>query len=102
MGKTLDEVLTAMPAARQRRIRARASEMVAETTALHEDAEWFRATLKRLGHTQTSFGRWMGELGDTRPEDTIARSIRRMATGEAKVPGEMRVLLHLLVKQEFG
>lgn len=68
----------------------------------NDNAAWFRQMLKRRGHTQASFARWLAENGDTRPPVTIACGVRRMANGEAKVSGELRVLMSLLVHQQRG
>jgi hypothetical protein len=38
----------------------------------------------------------MKHLGDDRPRDNIRRNLQRMATGEARVPGEMRAMLNML------
>jgi len=65
-----------------------------------DDAAWFRQMLEELGHTQASFARWLAENGDNRPPVTIARGVRRMANGEAKVPGEVRVLMNVLLRQQ--
>jgi len=61
-----------------------------------DDAAWFRQMLEELGHTQASFARWLAENGDNRPPVTIARGVRRMANGEARVSGEMRVILSMM------
>jgi hypothetical protein len=65
---------------------------------VRDQAAWFRQALEELGETQASFARWLLENGDERPPVTVARAVRRYATGEAKVSGEMRVLLHMLRK----
>ena len=54
-----------------------------------ESARWFRAMLEELGETQASMARLMKRKGDDRQPETIARHMRRMATGEARVSGEM-------------
>jgi hypothetical protein len=58
-----------------------------------ESAAWFRAALEEIGETQHGFAKWMKRLGDDRCVDTIRRNIQRMAKGEARVSGEMRVIL---------
>jgi len=63
-----------------------------------EGAAWFRARLAEVGETQGSLAQLMKRCGDLRPEKSILRSIQRMAAGDVKVPGEMRVVLHLLAK----
>lgn len=40
--------------------------------------------------------RLMKREGDDRQSETIARHMRRMATGEARVSGEMRVILTMM------
>ncbi len=61
-----------------------------------ESAAWFRAALEALGETQSSMARLMKHKGDDRQPATIARHMRRMATGEARVSGEMRVILTMM------
>jgi hypothetical protein len=61
-----------------------------------ESAEWFRAMLEELGETQASMARLMKRKGDDRNPETIARHMRRMACGEARVSGEMRVILTMM------
>jgi hypothetical protein len=61
-----------------------------------ESAAWFRAALEALGETQASMARLMKRKGDDRQPDTIARHMRRMATGNARVSGEMRVILTMM------
>lgn len=61
-----------------------------------ESAAWFRAKLAELGLTQTSLARLMIERGDDRQLMTIQRTVGRMATGHARVSGEMRALLGTL------
>ena len=61
-----------------------------------ESATWFRITLAELGETQSSLARLMHREGDDRKPATILRTIQRMATGEARVSGEMRVILTMM------
>lgn len=61
-----------------------------------ESAEWFRERLGDLGLSQSAMARLMLERGDDRPVNTILRNLGRMASGEARVSGEMRVLLRTL------
>jgi hypothetical protein len=61
-----------------------------------ESAAWFRAVLEEPGETQASMVRLMKREGDDRQPETIARHLRRMATGEARVSGEMRVILTMM------
>ena len=58
-----------------------------------ENAAFFRSALDELGENQSSFARLMQRYGDDRQPATILRSVQRMAAGEARVSGEMRVLL---------
>jgi hypothetical protein len=67
-------------------------------TGTPESAAWFRAELEALGQTQTGFARWMQRRGDDRKPATIIRHIQRMASGEARVSGEMRVILSMMRK----
>ena len=66
------------------------------TTGNPESAAWFRAELEALGQTQSSFARWLQKRGDDRQPGTILRHIQRMANGEARVSGEMRVILSMM------
>ena len=61
-----------------------------------ESAAWFRAMLEELGETQSSLARLMHRKGDDRQPATILRTIQRMANGEARVSGEMRVILTMM------
>ena len=63
-----------------------------------ESATWFRVTLEQLGETQASMARLMKRKGDDRKPETIARHMRRMATGEARVSGEMRMILTMMLR----
>jgi hypothetical protein len=65
-------------------------------TGTPEGAEWFRAMLEEIGETQASMARLMKRKGDDRNPETIARHMRRMANGEARVSGEMRVILMMM------
>jgi hypothetical protein len=42
--------------------------------------------------------RLMKRKGDDRNPETIARHMRRMACGEARVSGEMRVILTMMLR----
>ena len=64
-----------------------------------ESAAWFRARLTELGLTQSGLARLMRDRGDDRQMGTILRTLGRMATGHARVSGEMRALLGTLVLQ---
>ena len=61
-----------------------------------ESAAWFRDKLAALGISQSALARLMLEHGDDRQKATILRSLSRMASGEARVSGEMRALLGTL------
>jgi hypothetical protein len=61
-----------------------------------ESAAWFRAMLEEPGETQSSLARLMQRKGDDRQPATIPRRIQRMANGEARVWGEMRVILTIM------
>ena len=61
-----------------------------------ESAAWFKTMLDELGETQSSLARLMHRKGDDRQPATILRTIQRMATGEARVSGEMRVILTMM------
>ena len=63
-----------------------------------ESARWFRERLAEVGETQGGLARLMKRCGDDRTEKNILRSIQRMAAGDARVSGEMRVILHFLDK----
>jgi len=61
-----------------------------------ESAAWFRERLRQLGITQNTLTWRMVAAGDDRVPSTIVRSLQRMASGQARVSGEMRSLLCLL------
>lgn len=54
--------------------------------------------LEELGETQASMARLMKRKGDDRQPATIERHMRRMACGEARVSGEMRVILSMMLR----
>jgi hypothetical protein len=60
-----------------------------------ESATEFRAFLAETGQTQWGFARALQRLGDTRQPATIQRHIQRLATGEHKLGGEMRVIMSI-------
>jgi hypothetical protein len=64
-----------------------------------ESAAFFRAVLDELGETQSSFARKLARLGDDRKPATILRHVQRMATGEARISGEMKVILTIFRKR---
>nr|WP_321985287.1 hypothetical protein [uncultured Lichenicoccus sp.] len=61
-----------------------------------ESAAWFRDKLQSLGMGQSALARLMIQHGDDRQMTTILRSLSRMASGDARVSGEMRALLGTL------
>lgn len=61
-----------------------------------ESAAWFRGRLDKLELGQSELARTMIRHGDDRQFDTILRSLRRMASGDARVSGEMRAMLDML------
>ena len=56
----------------------------------------FKQALADLGVGTNALSKIMKHLGDDRPRDNIRRNLARMATGEARVPGEMRAMLNML------
>lgn len=66
------------------------------TTGSPESAAWFRAELEALGMTQSGLAKWLQKRGDDRKPATILRHVQRMANGEARVSGEMRVILSMM------
>ena len=63
-----------------------------------ESAAWFCNQLAALGLSQPDLTRFMLRHGDDRKETSVRRTIGRMATGNARVSGEMRVLLTVLLE----
>ncbi len=61
-----------------------------------ESAAWFRDKLEALQMSQSGLARLMIDRGDDRQMTTILRSLSRMASGDARVSGEMRALLGTL------
>jgi hypothetical protein len=64
-----------------------------------ESAAFFLAALQVLEENQSSFARLMKKNGDDRKPETILRNTQRMASGEARVSGEMRVLLTFMMRE---
>lgn len=56
----------------------------------------YLAALAGLGETQASMARLMLRNGDDRLPETVARNNRRIANGNARLSGEMRVVLTML------
>jgi hypothetical protein len=63
------------------------------------DAEALRASIESMSMNQSSFAGHLSELGDKRELKTILRSIQRMASADARVSGEMQVILTLLERE---
>lgn len=59
----------------------------------------FRVALAELDLSQRALAGKMKALGDQRGFDTILRGVQRMATGDARVSGEMQVILTQLVRE---
>jgi hypothetical protein len=59
-----------------------------------------RDRLNELSLNQTNLAQVMTELGDSREMKTILRSIQRMAGREARLSGEMQVILALLKREQ--
>lgn len=64
------------------------------------DAARLRDSLGLLNLNQSAFAGVMSELGDSREMKTILRSIQRMAGDEARLSGEMHVILTLLKREQ--
>lgn len=71
-------------------------------TVVTESAEAakFREAITGLELNQSRFAGLMNALGDRREMKTILRSIQRMAGEEARVSGEMQVILTLLEREQ--
>ena len=65
-------------------------------------AAQFLEALDDLGFSKADLVRFMIRNGDDRSPGTIDRSIYRMAKGESRISGEMRVLLTLLRNGRAG
>ncbi|KPF48873.1 hypothetical protein IP65_20585 [Novosphingobium sp. AAP1] len=65
------------------------------------EAEALRSTIEGLELNQSSFAGLLSELGDKRELKTILRSIQRMASADARVSGEMQVILTLLQRDKW-
>lgn len=59
----------------------------------------FRQALESVKLSQRALAAKMRALGDKRSFDTILRAVQRMATGEARVSGEMQVILTQLLRE---
>jgi hypothetical protein len=71
-------------------------EKVNNRVGMRESAEEFRAFLAEIDESQSSFARTLRCMGDDRQPGTILRHMQRMATGEARISGEMRVIMTIL------
>ena len=60
------------------------------------EADALRAAIEGMELNQSSFAALLRGLGDGRELRTILRSIQRMAAADARVSGEMQVILSLL------
>jgi hypothetical protein len=58
-----------------------------------ESAAEFRAFLAEIGETVTGFSRTLKRMGDDRERATIQRQHARIASGEIRIPGTMRVIM---------
>ncbi|MFZ6764174.1 hypothetical protein [Pseudoroseomonas sp. WGS1072] len=63
-----------------------------------EGAQWFRDKLAELGESQRGLARMMVRYGDDRRLENIVRHLSRIASGQARLPGEMRVLLNMMAR----
>lgn len=61
-----------------------------------EGAVLFRSLLEQIGETESSFAKFMVDMGDDREDATILRGIQRISSGQARFSGEMRVLMNLV------
>lgn len=64
-----------------------------------ESATWFREQLAALGWSKGDLIRYLLAHGDDRQPKTIERSLCRITAGEARVSGELRVVLTVLRKE---
>jgi hypothetical protein len=62
-----------------------------------ESAAYFRSVLQELGETPNGLAKRMLRLGDDRGKQTILRNIQRMASGEARISGQMHVILNIFL-----
>jgi hypothetical protein len=77
-----------------------AKSRLSDHAATPESATFFRAVLDELDKTQSSFARKLARLGDDRKPNTILRHVQRMATGEARISGEMKVILTIFHRRQ--
>lgn len=59
----------------------------------------FRSELEELGLSQRGLATKMRALGDSRGFETVLRGVQRIATGDARVSGEMQVIMTLLLRE---
>jgi hypothetical protein len=74
-------------------------DLIERPQTTEEATHAFRADLDRLGLSQRALAAKMRALGDARSFDTLLRSVQRMATGEARVSGEMQVIMTMLLRE---
>lgn len=67
--------------------------MLDDDAARSSSANEFRAFLAEIGESQSGFARTLLRMGDDRKKGTVLRHVQRMATGEARISGEMRVIM---------
>ncbi len=65
-----------------------------------EITEAFRTDLQELQETPVELAKRMQDMGDHRSFQAILRSIQRMAAGDTRVSGEMRVIVKALLRQQ--
>ncbi|MCM2568748.1 hypothetical protein [Janthinobacterium kumbetense] len=61
-----------------------------------EGAVLFRSLLEQIGETETSLAKLMVDMGDDRQDSTILRGLQRISNGQARISGEMKVLMNLV------
>ena len=64
-----------------------------DRTGSAQSADEFRTFLAEIGETQSGFARTLQRMGDDRQRGTILRHVQRIASGEARISGEMRVIM---------
>lgn len=74
-------------------------DLVERSQTPEEATAGFRAAMASLGLSQRALAGRMRALGDKRDFETILRSVQRMATGDARVSGEMQVIMTLLLRE---
>jgi CRISPR/Cas system-associated protein endoribonuclease Cas2 len=69
-----------------------------DDAARKASAAEFRAFLNEIGKTQCGFASTLKRIGDTRQKDAIQRHVSRLASGKARISGEMRVIMAIFRK----